>query len=525
MNGGAKLFYFAIFKNWQLYFLEIHMMRNFSKYFKACILVSAFLLSFQGFGQATDYITPRYKVTLPEAHIGDLDIDTRLMDSYEPVSDNIRQFYLDSRAFFSENSEADFTSVEILQAAQKYNIGLMAGPMLGDLRADGLSLWLRPSVPTPLLIKVIHPTTSEEKTFHSGTIVPGQEQRITIDGLNSNTQYQYEVYAKQNKIAAGSFTTCSEGDEEGIIRLAFGSGFHKIGLHNPNLIGQIVQRNPHAMLLMGDIAVDDRDNKINMHRSDYLLRDLSKPWQYLAANVPIYASWDDHDYMNNDLSGIPEGFSIADQEALREMWHQNWNNPENTEEGIYFNSRIGSVEVIMLDTRSFRNNAARGEYGAYLGADQLAWLKETLENSTATFKVISSGTMWSDYISNGKDSWGTWDTLAREEIYRFIEKKEIPGVVLISGDRHGARAFSIPRKEGFSFYEFGPASLGGVPGPEAIAKDSSHQLFGYLGKDFIAYGEFTFDSTGEEPRVVFRLIGEKGDILEEHKLKYSQLTP
>ncbi len=52
------------------------------------------------------------------------------------------------------------------------------------------------------------------------------------------------------------------------------------------------------MLLLGDIAVDHRRNRINMHRSDYLLRDVSKPWRQLAANVPLYASWDDHDYMH-----------------------------------------------------------------------------------------------------------------------------------------------------------------------------------------------------------------------------------
>lgn len=139
-----------------------------------------------------------------------------------------------------------------------------------------------------------------------------------------------------------------------------------------------------------------------MHRSDYLLRDVSKPWQRLAANVPIYSSWDDHDYLNNDLSGIPGRFTKADQEALQAVWHQNWNNPENQAEGIYFNTRIGPVELIMLDTRSCRLVEKRGQYGSYLGMEQQSWLKEILKNSTAPFKIISSGTMWCDDISDGK---------------------------------------------------------------------------------------------------------------------------
>jgi alkaline phosphatase D len=200
-----------------------------------------------------------------------------------------------------------------------------------------------------------------------------------IDGLVSDTEYKYVIYSKKHRIAEGEFTTAPASDEKSIFKLAFGSCFHKIGLHNPNLINQILKREPQAMMLLGDIAVDDRRNRINMHRSDYLLRDVSKPWRQLAANVPLYASWDDHDYFDNDLGGIPKGFTEEDRTAVRAVWHQNWNNPENPNPGIYFNTRIGPVEVIMLDTRSFRENERRGEYGSYLGMEQFNWLKEILK--------------------------------------------------------------------------------------------------------------------------------------------------
>jgi len=156
--------------------------------------------------------------------------------------------------------------------------------------------------------------------------------------------------------------------------------------------------------------------------------------------------------------------------------------------------------------------------------EQFSWLKETLKNSEAEFKVISSGTMWSDYITPGKDSWGTWDTQTREEFFNFIEAENISGVLLTSGDRHGARGFTIPRQSGFAFYEFEVASLGGVPGPDAMAKDTTNQLFGYHGKDLIAFGEFTFNTTLPDPEVTFRLIHESGTVLYELTLTRSQLT-
>jgi alkaline phosphatase D len=496
-------------------------------YYVLLIFSILFILGFIGnsFSGNNDTIVPRYKVTLPEAHTGNLEVDTKLLDSYERLPENIRQFYLDARAVFSDNPDANFTNPEIVGAAQKNSLPLMSGPMLGRLSETGVTVWLRPSAADPLIVKVTKADGSEEKTFIQNLVKPGAEQRIALDGLSPDTEYKYTVYSKKYNMAEGSFATMPSSEKKGVFRLAFGSCFHKIGLHNPNLIKQILERKPQAMMLLGDIAVDDRENRINMHRADYLLRDVSKPWRQLSANVPLYTSWDDHDYFNNDLSGIPNGFSVADRDAVLSVWQQNWNNPENENPGIYFNTRIGPTELIMLVTRSQRENNLRGEYGSYLGTKQLNWLKETLKNSHAPFKVISSGTMWSDDVSDGKDSWGTWDTAARKELFNFIETEKIAGVLLISGDRHGARGFTIPRPSGFAFYEFEAASLGGVPGPDALAKDQANQLFGYNGKDVIAFGEFTFDTTGRKPLVTFRLIDELGNILEEHVLPYQKLTP
>jgi alkaline phosphatase D len=501
------------------------MMKNSRVIFQHFMLLLFINLSNHCLGAGNDTIPPIHKVTLPEAHIGDLEIDTKLLDSYGLLPDNIREFYLNARAIFSGSTEADYTTEEILEAARKNNIMLMGGPKLGDVKHDGVTIWLRPSTTDPFVVKMSKTDGSDEKTVEMSQTSPGVEQKIIVDGLSSATEYKYAVYTRKQRVAEGGFTTATAPNQKSKFRLAFGSCTHKIGLHNPNLINQILERKTGAMLLLGDIAVDDRDNLINMHRSDYLLRDVSAPWRQLSANIPIYAAWDDHDYLNNDLGGIPEGFTEEDRSALRAVWYQNWNNPANENPGTYFNTRIGPVEIIVLDTRSFRDNDRRGEYGSYLGNEQFKWLKETLKTSEAPFKVISSGTMWSDYITPGKDSWGTWDTVAREEFYNFIETDHISGVLLISGDRHGSRGFTIPRPSGFAFYEFEVASLGGVPGPDAMAADTTHQLFGYHGTEAVAFGELTFITDESEPVVVFRLIDQYGNILEEYSIPYEELTP
>ena len=380
------------------------------------------------------------RISLRDAHKGTLEIDTRLLDSFGPPPTQLRQFYLDARQHFADNSDAQFSDAAILKAASKNGVQVMGGPMLGDVRGDGVTFWFRPATKGPFALLI------DGTTVTIDDVDPGKPIRNRISGLQPNKRYAYTLSAESAEISSGEFKTAPAHDTSDTCRIAFGSCCHKIGVHNPNLFAQVVRREPHAMMLLGDIAVDDRNNLVNMHRADYQLRDTSTAWRDLVRHVPVYASWDDHDYFDNDRSGIPRRFTAQDRDAVREVWHENWNNPSPSDDraGIYFNTRVGPAEIIMLDTRSCRDNQRRNQYGAYLGDEQLDWLKQTLRNSTAPFKVISSGTMWSDYVSNAKDSWGSWDKQAREEIFALIEKESIGGVLLVSGDRHGRPRLSDP---------------------------------------------------------------------------------
>jgi alkaline phosphatase D len=170
-----------------------------------------------------------------------------------------------------------------------------------------------------------------------------------------------------------------------------------------------------------------------------------------------------------------------------------------------------------------KRSAVESGYPQQINRGDLAGNMQLLD-CRGPFIILSCGTMWSDYVSNGKDSWGVYDPEGRERILGFIEKHRIPGVLLTSGDRHGARVFRIPRPSGYSFYEFEPASLGGRgDGPAATNPKWDTQLFGMAGK--YAFGEFTFDAALSDPQVVFRLVHDAGDVLYELKLKRSQLTP
>jgi alkaline phosphatase D len=458
-------------------------------------------------GKSSD---PRF-VSLGEAHKGTLEIDLRIMNQFELQPREVQDFYTACRAAMTgEHPERDVA--ETCRTSKRSKLG---GPMLGDITPTGVLVWVHLPEPGAVEVKLTPEAGGISKTFKSSEAA--RIQSVRCDGLSPDAAYAYEVAGSNGKVLGqGRFVTVPADLSEKPFRIAFGTCFHKIGVHRPELMQLVRERGSRAMLVLGDSAVDGRKCDFGLINADYLLRNLSPPWQALAANVPVYATWDDHDYWGNDTSGaFAQNKEPIDVEGLRQSWKTQWNNPERdtAREGIYFQANIGPVHFIALDTRSCRVNEERGKLNSFLGAVQMAWLKQQIRASTSPYILISSGTMWSDNISKGKDSWGTWDQEGREEIFQLIDAKKGSQVILLSGDRHGARAFAIPRPGNKKIYEFEAASLGGVPGPGAYGDNKEDQLFGYPGGTW-AVGEFTFSQDGNGPTAVFRLLDENGEVME-----------
>lgn len=450
-------------------------------------------------------------VSLRDAHKGTVEIDLRIMNQFGEQPQEVQNFYLAYReAVMSEKAEEKVTEV-----CRQFGRPILGGPMLGDLTSTSVSVWMHLAEPVALKVVVQEKNGKDLKNFN----FEKGERILSLPclGLTPDTSYTYQVMDERERVLGeGSFTTAPVELSEKPFRISFGADFHKVGMYRPELLEQVGKRGSRAMLLIGDSAVDGRKDDYALISSDYLLRDLSPPIQNLVRNTPTSATWDDHDYWGNDTSGTrTNGKKPIDVDGLRRTWKTHWNNPERDvkREGIYFESHLGPIHYLALDTRSCRVNKEQGKLNSFLGSEQMAWLKKRIKESTSPFIIISGGTMWSDYISNGKDSWGVWDKEGREEIFKIIDEKKDSEVLLLSGDRHGARAFAIPRSNGKPIHEFEVGTLGGCPGPDSHGNDRSAQLFGYPGLTW-AIGEFTFDLEERVPRVTFKLHNEKGKLLE-----------
>lgn len=459
-------------------------------------------------------------------------LDIRRYAQFEQPPDVMLKLYDAVHYALAASFDATYMDVSNHPAVQKVcaenDIMVLGGPMLGSIRSDGAAVWVRTVRPAKVEVRLKIGQT--EKSFGPVASTPESDLSavVQVTGLDPETTYPYRVRVDGKEIPmpdGAAITTAPRTDAPGRVRIAFGSCFHEHGLGNDKQARAILASKPHAMLIYGDAAVGDRDANFAMHRSDFQMRDILPAWRMLSSSVPVYNTWDDHDYFNNDLWGLRNGHTEADRRGVRAVFTKAWANPgfgfDDEKGGVFFHTQIGPVDVIMLDNRYFRTGDKSP--GDLLGREQMDWLKKELLACKGRFIVITCGTMWSDDISGGKDSWGQWDRQGREELFSFIESHRIGGVLLCSGDRHGARGVTISRPSGFKFYEFEPASLGKMKGPETWAKDRSNQLFGF--SDLYAFGKFSFDTNPSDPTVQFELIDENERVLYETKLTRSQLTP
>jgi alkaline phosphatase D len=151
------------------------------------------------------------------------------------------------------------------------------------------------------------------------------------------------------------------------------------------------------------------------------------------------------------------------------------------------------LDVFLLDMRSYRgpntyNRQEReGPETAYLGAAQIAWLKQAVRQSRAAWKIIAADMPISLQVSDGRDEQGRprWEASANGDgpplgreleiagLLRFFQQNRIRNTVWLTADTHYTAAhYFDPAKARFiefdPFWEFvsGPMHAGTF-GPNA----------------------------------------------------------
>ena len=153
-----------------------------------------------------------------------------------------------------------------------------------------------------------------------------------------------------------------------------------------------------------------------------------------------------------------------------------------------------------------------------LGPAQMEWLKKTLKKP-AVFTVICSNVPLAPKVKPGsKDTWDGYDG-ERQRIYQFIAKQKIPGIIILSADRHRSDAYKIDSgiQGMYPLYEFSSSRLTNQH-VHGLIKTS---LFGYNEKQ--SFGRVDFDLKAEDPTVKYTVVNIDGKAIHSLKVKRSEL--
>jgi len=219
----------------------------------------------------------------------------------------------------------------------------------------------------------------------------------------------------------------------------------------------------------------------------------------LLRTTPTYAMWDDHDYGPNNSDGTAAGKEDS-LRAFGEVWALPPLGTTDTP-GVFYRFQWGDVEFFMLDGRYHRSpdKAPNDDAKRMLGDEQFAWLVEGLKQSTATFKVLASG---STLQASGADGWRLYD-FARNRLYGAIMDNAIDGVMYLSGDVH-ASYIEVHETGGYPLVEV--ISSG-------IANGATH-----------SFATLSFDTATADPTVRVRIIYGDGSVPEDRSFGLSAMS-
>jgi alkaline phosphatase D len=420
------------------------------------------------------------------------------------------------------------------------------GVASGDITGGSAMVWSRCDRPSRLIVeydtnesfrnaqRIIGPAALETSDYTarvSLTDLPAGQQivyRVTFQDLADPNTYSAPVI--------GSFRTPPAGKRDIFFAWSGDTAGQGWGI-NPELGGMkiyetIRQLNPDFFIHSGDYIYADGpiqsevklDNgsiwknlttpekskvaeTLTEFRGNYIYNLLDENVRRFNAQVPQLVQWDDHETTNNWYPGEMllddnrykvKSVSLLAARAKRAfLEYTPIRFDYNDSERIYRSFNYGpSLEIFMLDMRSYRGpntpnrQTAMSDETVFLGNAQVQWLKNKLQNSRATWKVIASDMPIGLVVRDGESNFenlanGDGPALGRElelaDLLRFIKQNNIRNVVWLTADVHYSAAhYYDPSKAQFTdfkpFWEFvagplnagtfGPSKLDNTFGPQ-----------------------------------------------------------
>ncbi len=267
------------------------------------------------------------------------------------------------------------------------------------------------------------------------------------------------------------------GQTNTISKIAFGSCSSQN--HPLPIFDVVVKHEPNLFVFLGDNIYADSWSMSTIKRKYQQLAD--KPtFKNLKAHVPLIATWDDHDFGQND-----GGKQYPFKKQTKKIFLNFFNEPDSSErwkhDGIYtsymyeFNGK--KLQIILLDNRTFRDNLKtyKGEkkndkrytykldYSPHtdtnktmLGKVQWEWLEKELLKP-ADIRLIGTGSQFGIEF-NGYEAWANFPH-EQKKMIDLIKKTRANGVLFLTGDVHYAEISRLIYPDLYPIYDVTASGL------------------------------------------------------------------
>lgn len=328
----------------------------------------------------------------------------------------------------------------------------------------------------------------------------------------------------------------SELTDRVLNRIAFGSCADQA---KPQPIwDDVVAAKPDLFLLVGDnIYADTEDMAVMAEKYAQLA---AKPgYQKLLETCPVLATWDDHDFGEND-GGAWYPKRRESQQIMLDFFKVPADSPRRRREGVYdafvFGPEGKRVQVILLDTRYFKSRATPdtrskeekqqlnivGWYvpnhdpaATMLGDAQWRWLEEQLREPAEVRLIVSSVQVIAD--ERGMESWGNFPR-ERRRLYDLIARTKARNVCFLSGDVHFSE-ISRTDEGPYPFFDF--TSSGLTNSQEFWAATINPHRVSQIAYPKPTFGLVEIEWAKAAPKLRLRAIGLGGEVAFEHVLDFA----
>ncbi len=305
-------------------------------------------------------------------------------------------------------------------------------------------------------------------------------------------------------------------EDRALHRIAFGSCCDQ---DKPQPIWDaIIASKPDLFIFLGDnIYGDSRDMSVLAAKYGQLAA--NKGFRRLREHTPVLATWDDHDFGEND-AGRDYPMREQSRQLFCDFWGEPADSPRRTRDGIYTSVTLGPagqrLQIVLPDVRFNRTPTVKTDMGGksykewakgfaeagrevpgyylpnpahdatMLGEQQWHWLEKTLNEPAdlrlfaSSLQVLADFSGWEAWINFGRD---------HQRLIEVLRRTRAEGFFCISGDTHYAELSCLDVNVPYPLWDLTSSGLTEVwpvtpPNANRVSTVLREQNFGVIDIDW-----------------------------------------